>query len=531
MRSIGRPRDGRREGKEPHCCAALRTAVSMLGRQRDLTAPQRDFILRSQANRRRSLLLRLLSLSLAIDLVVIVVAGVWIVRQQNIARRDALAGNALLSAEVNYSSARDPSPVRLALDLRAFRTVDDERTRSALREWYRALRFSSTILPADSQELAVEAVSPDGSLALAAAGTDEMDVLDMDRPRTALTRLRIPHTSSGIRAVAWLSPGALAMGDRDGIEIRDARDGRLLRKVPAELDRVITDPGGRWLGWGRTGDPVFHLLDLRDTAAVTRTVRLPAPLGATRQGSADDIQVRAVLDDGSLVGARDAADLRVNDRAAAPFDLPFGTVLASPDGRSVVVRCAEDVGMLLQAVATGQAVATQRVADAHCDQTMGGESLHAAFSPDGRSIALTTYDPALESSVGPVQATDTPPTVEVGEVGTELRRVRRPRGYLPTHVSAEAGGVLRVVLESTSGVTVLRIPPADPMERAVGTSADALLSPDRRYVVLTQASGLTEVWDTAAASPPPRSRPDPRPAGRSRTGSVSLSWPQTVRSW
>nr|MDT0658685.1 serine protease [Micromonospora sp. DSM 115978] len=499
--------------------SALRQARTMAAAHLDeLTDGQRRFISASLHDAIRRWMLRGAAASLVLSLVVSLVTVGVVIRGREAQRQAVAAATQLLGT----GGANGPDKLRL--DVRAYRTHDNDATRQRLRDWYRNLRYADLLVPNEVWRSYGEDVNPAGTRALSTAGPRDVQVYDLTADPPVAGSLPIPEAER--QRLTWLGDDLLAVGGRDVVTVWDARTGAKTRTVAAVHDQIEADSTGRWLGYGNTGERDYHVVDLSAATPVERVVRLPSELAPIRQGGPDDTYVLAVLDTGEVLLNHDGRREVLSPAGSRPMDeLPLADV-GGARGRSTVVRCVEGQRVELVAAATAAVLASHEVPEARCSP-QSGAGTRAVFSADGRHVALT----GRGATTG---------VLEVGAVGAILRRVSYPTGFPLAAVHHEPSGGYRLVLGSSDALLQMRVPPPDPLDLAVQAATRTAVTADGRLVVLWFTDDRVETWDPqrrrrVAAARVPREPATPGPGGGanlalSRDGRLAVVAPHHSRS-
>ncbi|XVV03006.1 CU044_2847 family protein [Actinosynnema sp. CA-248983] len=122
------------------------------------------------------------------------------------------------------------------------------------------------------------------------------------------------------------------------------------------------------------------------------------------------------------------------------------------------------------------------VSGAKVAEVGGIECAYGLFSADARAVAAV-------SAVGDGAVVRLRMT---GDAESERVITVPPKGEV-RNVGVEPSGDYRVVMTTTEGITTLRVPPPDDLDRAVRAGGSVAFAPDRAHAVL-QVEGDAEVW-------------------------------------
>jgi len=412
-------------------------------------------------------------------------------------RRTASARTAAADAAARVLLGRttDNQWERLHLDVRAYRTRDGLDARTRIRAWARQLRFADLIVPTGRQD-AVSVVNRDGSAAVTSAPTNPSQVLAWDLTSSPPRMLTVTVNGVGSVAATWLGPDVVALSrPRGKTSLWNVRTQSLVREFQEGGDVLVSDPRGRWLGYGSAGTKSFKAVDLaRNT---TSTFHLPDQL--QRWGPRTTIfeplvVIEGMLTTGELIMAHRENVFALSTTGYRPVDrrAHLAQVTDLGFGQAVVETCANG-RYEIYGLETNSVLATDRTSNACTSQFVAGGRHLVSMEEKGEPRSR----PEPESYV--VLGVDTD--------STRARRIEIPAEHKLVRASIDSRGTYRIVLDSVDSLLFLRVPPPDPMENALIHSADAMVSPNTRYLVLRHQDNHVETWDTStrrliATTPP-----------------------------
>ncbi|TQE40531.1 nSTAND1 domain-containing NTPase [Streptomyces ipomoeae] len=451
----------------------LATATEHLTDDDSLTAVERDFLTASRTarttdlRRRRTLLTTVAAL-----LVLALVAGVTAWQQTRTSDRRHTEAEARRLAAV-ADSMRFADPVKaMRLSLAAWELADTTETRSALLASASQREQSFFTVPdaVETTPPTEERMTDDGSTVIS---------VSRDRVRTwDLRTNRLTHTYRGI-------------GDLHGEDDTESGD-----------DHVVVAPDGRTLAL-LEHDGV-RLWDVRTGRLTGRLTHRPIAEGPdiaafSRSGHTFTVPVQEASSTG--VEVWDVDDRRLRMRLTDAAFESLSALEVSPDDRRLAV-CTSDRGLEIWDIATKRRLSLPRDEELRPDTC--SDSVFA-FSPDGRTFALTTdsavrrWDPRTGDEFEPLQtgATDTLRFSADGEFlatssGGQIQVWRLSAPYFPVYrytlVSERpddleldlASGSLRYRDRRSPTLRSLRLGPSVTERWRPGAVAEAALAPDGR---------------------------------------------------
>lgn len=476
---------------------ARRALALLRERHADLTDRQRRFIQAAARGRARRIVVR----SLAVVLVIVLGVSLTYARIEFTDQQDATRASSAAAALLDRG-ASDQLETRFDGVARAWLTDDSPDTRAGLLALARSLRNVRVLVPD------VAWPSPAGTRVLRRDG-DERVVEVWDVAATPV--VKVPVTGGGLDPV-WLGEDRFAERDDTGIRIRDARTGEVVRTVAVRADTFEIDPAGRWLAHAEAGGTEVRLVDLQTGIATAFTS--PGPFARDPLSPYGDAVLQYVLPTGEVVV--DLGDRRWGLSAGGARQLPFAQYDQITAEEPLVFYC-EEGALISSGVFTG----TDRARITPEGLSCWDDHDDTRFSLDGRAWAMT------ERGVG----TDTA-TLWVGRTDAPGDGLPAPVPYDSTvmAIEQEDSGGFRVLLALRTEAAVVRIPPPDPLDRALGGAWDAEITPDGAHAVLIGADGAVEVWqvDTrsrvaAVAAGPPRETGEPMDANAISPDSRTLA--------
>jgi Trypsin-like peptidase domain len=459
-----------------------------------LTQRQREFLAASIRYTRRRWSRVCLVAVLIVGLAATVAEVSWGLIRQRDTQNATTASQALLAQQQNLGVSRPMQD--LALDVRAFRTYDDLGTRDPLHSWATELRYATAVLPGSYRYTgAVQPInaSTSGMVLTNPAGQLVAWSLAGRRPAGVVIPARAGPGGQPV-SVAWLGSGELITSYRGGPGIVwNSRTGRPVRRVPFGGDVLLTDPAGRLVGYGDSGQRVLRVADLADPQAAPRRIRLPGPLGAGPQSLPGQLIPMDLLPDGGLLVQTTTGQTELAGRGRLqilhiPGSAP-GLQLAQAGGgrQPTAIGCVTtSTHTILQARALltgrllGQDSQYRGIGTENCNEALG------TFTAGGRYVAVTDSSAAV---------TGGGTTTDAGPVGGPLRSFPTPPGYAAVQTTVEPGGTQRIVLWGMDSMLVLEVPPRTPMQ-AAEHRAELTVTAGRSLLVGFR-DGRVGAWDTA----------------------------------
>lgn len=472
--------------------AELTAAAAAERAWRDRLMPHEvDFIARSRAGRRRTRLVRGLAAALAVVVVVAVAAAVRVTGQAR-AERDARRSEDIVERA-------SPSEIfgGLSAALAAYGTSPTPAARLALAGWYERASLVDRVLGAElpvSVLKPVTEVSPDGRYAVVRTGPGEdarLWDLDENAP-SAEPRLRdgdYAFTPDGASLV-YLESGQLVFWR--------LRDGAVTRRVPilaagaAPATGIAVSADGATLGYFR-GDEAW--------AADAYTGRLLAgPLPARRKPpAAGDAprELRFGAGASRLMGILNTERESVVDvRTGRPIPLDGSPI----DGTAIDVVAPERPACVT--VAAGSSWLRMSAADGRRSARLAGACGDYTFLAGAAGDEVVVLHDREETHASSVDKPD--PVLEVRD-----RRDGALRGRFPVPEGRLVGfGGTRVILETASGLVLLRLPARESMARELSVAQRAALTPDGRHVATLAADGTLSLWRVDTGARLRAARPD-----------------------
>ncbi|GAA3535678.1 hypothetical protein GCM10022419_014150 [Nonomuraea rosea] len=407
-------------------------------------------------------------LTITVIVLVILTAGGLGLYGNSVSRNTAIAEAATADAAARTLLQRstDSQWERLHLDVRAYRTRDGLEARTRIRAWARQLRFAQIMLPNGGA-----VVNSDGSAAVMPDPGDTGRMLVWDFMANARAPFAIAVEGAGSATAAWLGRDVVAVSRPSGkTALWNVWTRRLLRQLDAGGDKLVSDPTGRWLGYGAADAAEFHVVDL--TIGKVRAIALP--------GKA---VVSGMLTTGELVVAQQGRAMALSSAGSRPLDSRASRAQVIDVGRGqAVVESCEKGRYELFGLESATVLATHELPDRVCSPTV--------ITPDNRHTVTM-------KKVAMPRGRDEPESYVVLAAGSAReRRVEVPVGAQLIRAAVE-GSTYRLILE-TDMLLVLRVPPPDAMENALIQAQDAIVSPDGRHLVLRHADDRLESWELAS---------------------------------
>jgi hypothetical protein len=412
--------------------------------------------------------------------------------QRSEARRDAAAQAAAADAAARALLQRQTGSTweRLQLDVRAYRTRDGLDTRDRMRAWARQLQFAQVLVPIPEINHAWfvdEVVNADGSAAITPHPTLLNQLIAWDLTTSPPKKFTVTADGTGQRAAAWVGRNVVAVSRAQGTTVLwNVRTQQPLRELEVSGDELVSDPTGRWLGYGSAQADEFQVLNLE--SGTIDTVALPAPLQprGTQLEERPRAMVEGILTTGELVVAYSEGVVALSRAGSRPLDQRayLNPVVDLGHGQLVVATETDD-GYELFGLETSTVLATWE-------------------PPEGTNWNSVAFTPGLIRAVfvgdapTPRGQSESYVVVEGGTDAEPVRHIEIPIGYRLIRAAAEESGGYRLVLDEGDGLLVLRVPPPDAMERALIQAQDAVVTNDGRHLVLRGPSDKVEVWDIGA---------------------------------
>jgi WD40 repeat protein len=251
-------------------------------------------------------------------------------------------------------------------------------------------------------------------------------------------------------------------------------------------DELVSDPTGRWLGYGSAGAQEFHVLDLQ--RGVIDTVPLPGPLrpsGPNTAMVAEMASVEGILTTGELVVVHLDEVVALSRVGSRPLDSRAYLAPEADLGQGEPVAATQtDGGYELFGLETSTVLATWTPPE-------DAKWSSVAFTPDLHHAVYVEEVPAPRGRPEPesyiVLGTDTD--------SERARRIEVPVGYRLIRAAVEASGTYRLVLTSSDSLLTLQVPLPDAMGRALLRAQDAVVSNDGALLVLRDDDNRVAVWD------------------------------------